>query len=363
MSKADEIFARCNNVLPGHGPRQPLKAAFQALADGLRGDEYGDRYGEGEYLAGFEAEIAALFGKEAAVFLPSGTMAQQIALRIWCEKSNDFTVAMHPSAHLEGAEHLGYQYLHGIKRIQFSAPEAIGSRMLTARDLQGLGKKPGAVLLELPYRPLGGELPPWDDLAEMSAWARENWIPFHLDGARIWSCRPFYRKSFAEIAALFDTLYVSFYKDLGGLAGSMLIGPAVFIREARIWQRRYGGNLPTLSPLYVSARLGVQNTLPKIDRFVERAKEVAALFAVSEQVVVRPNPPQVNFFQVYLKGEAAALTQKHLALAEKTGTYLFNSINPTMVPGISMAEVHCWENSLDFKLVGLPPFLHDLFSR
>jgi threonine aldolase len=136
-----------------------MKETFQDLVEGLHGNESSDRYGEGEYLNNFEAEVAELFGKEAAVFMPSGTMGQQIALRIWCEKRSNFSVAMHPTAHPEIAEHLGYQYLHGIKRIQFAAPEFLGNRILNTNDLQELGQEPGVILLELPYRPLGGELP------------------------------------------------------------------------------------------------------------------------------------------------------------------------------------------------------------
>jgi threonine aldolase len=159
VSKVEEVVAQCTNILPGHGPRRSMKETFQDLVEGLHGNESSDRYGEGEYLNNFEAEVAELFGKEAAVFMPSGTMGQQIALRIWCEKRSNFSVAMHPTAHPEIAEHLGYQYLHGIKRIQFAAPEFLGNRILNTNDLQELGQEPGVILLELPYRPLGGELP------------------------------------------------------------------------------------------------------------------------------------------------------------------------------------------------------------
>jgi len=362
MNIFDETIAKCNNILPGHGPRRSMKEIFQTLADGLQGDEYSDRYGEGEYVAGFEAEIAELFGKEAAVFMPSGTMAQQIALRIWCEKRNNFTVAMHPTAHLEEAEHLGYQYLHPIKRIQFTAPEFLGSRVLNVQDLDKMGKEPGVILLELPYRPLGGELPGWEDLVAMAAWAKERGIPFHMDGARIWSCRPFFQKEYREMASLFDSLYISFYKDLGGLAGSMLLGPAAFIKESRIWQRRYGGNLSTMAPLHVSARIGVQNILPQIDSWVKRAQEVAAILSGFDRITIRPNPPHVNFFQMYIQGEPEALTQKHLELAKETGTFLFYGLGTTMVPGIVMTEIHCWENSLVFDLEKLPNFLERLLG-
>jgi threonine aldolase len=362
MNQLELLLSQCTNILPGHGPARPMKEVFQGLADGLRGDEYSDGYGEGEYVAGFEREIADLFGKEAAVFMPSGTMAQQIALRIWCEKQNNFTVAMHPTAHLEFAEQLGYQYLHQIKRLQFGVPEFLGNRILSVLDLIGLAKQPGAILLELPYRPLGGELPDWENLVEMAGWAKERGIPFHMDGARIWSCRPFFHKGFKEIAGLFDSLYVSFYKDLGGLAGSMLLGPEGFIKEAKLWQRRHGGNLPTMAPFYVSARLGYQNTLPCIDDWVKRAQELASIFSSFDRITIRPNPPHVNFFQLYIQGEPRLLTDRHMQLAEETGTFLFYGLAETMMPGIGMTEIHCWENAMKFDLEKLPVFLEKLLE-
>jgi threonine aldolase len=370
MSDMEQILARCTNILPGHrpehGPALPMKAVLQELADSLDGTELLDSYGTGDYLASFEAEVAALFGKEAAVFLPSGTLAQQIALRIWCGRRRNFTVAMHPSAHPETAEHGGYRFLQGIQRLQFGAPEFVGNRLLTVKDFEGLGQEPGAVLLELPYRPLGGQLPHWDDLLALRAWACERGIPLHMDGARIWQCRPFYGgtregpRGYAEIAGLFDSLYVSFYKDLGGLSGSMLLGTAEFIREARVWQTRHGGRLRTQSPTAAAARLGMRRVLPQIDRWVERAREVAAALAACDGVAVNPDPPHVNFFQVLVRGDAEKLNHRHMDLARETGTFLFYSLSATDVPNLARAEVHCWENALRFDLSAIAPFVAKL---
>jgi len=357
MSKVDELYANCTNVFPGHGPNRMMKTVFQELADSLDGTETLDRYGSGDYLSAFETEVAEMFGKPAAVFLPSGIMAQQIALRIWCERSNNFTVAMHPTAHLEFAEQFSYQFMHDLHRLQFGTPEILGNRMLTLKDFQGLGKKPGAILLELPYRPLGGQLPEWDELTAIHDWAQENKIPFHLDGARIWQCKPFYRKEYQQIADLFDSLYVSFYKDLGGLCGSMLLGSEDFIQEARMWQVRYGGRLFTQAPFVVSDRLGMQRVLPQIDSWVERAREVAAILSEFDQLTVNPNPPHVNIFQLYVKGDPKQMTERHMEVAEETGTFLFYNLNQTSVPGVGVTEIHCWENALKFDLDALRPFL------
>ena len=343
-----EILSRCTNILPDYRSRRPMKEVLFELAESLEGDEYLDGYGMGSNLADFEAEIAALFGKEAAVFLPTGTMAQQIALRIWCEKRRNFTLAMHPTSHLEFAEHLGYQFLHGMQRLQFGAPEFLRNRMLTMQDFARLGQEPEAILLELPYRPLGGQLPEWDEMLAIRSWAVDRGVPLHLDGARIWQCRPFYQKTYSEIAALLDSIYVSFYKDIGGLCGAMLLGAAPFIAEARVWQVRHGGRLRTQGPFWASARVGMKRVLPQIDSWVEKTREVAAALSACERVFVNPDPPHVNMFNLYLQGDSVELTNKHLTLAQETGTFLFFGLDPAPIPGFATTEIHCGENTLTF---------------
>jgi threonine aldolase len=362
MNNAKEVLAQCNNVLPTYRGGLNMKQIFQELADAVSEDEFRDMYGNGESLSRFEVELAELLGKEAAVFMPSGTMAQQIALRIWCERSHNFTVAMHPTAHPEFAEHQGYQYLHNIRRIQFGGPEFLRDRILTAKDFEALGQRPGAILLELPYRELGGQLPTWDELLAIQAWANSHDVPFHMDGARLWQCRPFYQKSYQEIAALFDSVYVSFYKDLGGLCGSALLGTADFIKESRIWLRRHGGNLKTQGPFWASARLGLNRVVPQIDQWVERAREAAEILSQFDRITIRPNPPHVNFFNLFIRGEAEALTERHLALAAETGTFLFYRLQTAAIPGIAVAELRFEESSLSFDMEQLRPFVERLLG-
>jgi threonine aldolase len=362
MAAAEEILAQCDNVLPGHGPVVPIARRLREIADSLGGEERQDVYGVGEYLQSFESEAAGMFGKQAAVFMPSGTMAQQIALRIWCDRRARPTVAMHPTSHLEFAEHNGYQFLHDIHRIQFGAPEQLRQRLVTVKDLEGLGDPPGMLLLELPCRPLGGQLPTWEELLAIRDWAASHAVPMHLDGARIWSCRGFYDKSFAEIAALFDSVYVSFYKDLGGLCGCMLMGDADFIVTSRLWQRRYGGNLYTQAPFVASARLGLAGNLPQMERWVARAREIATILGGFPAVRVNPDPPQVNFFQLFIEGDHETLTARHQELAKETGTYLFHRMGPSPVPGIATTEMHMFGNAMRFDTGRLAPFLERLLA-
>src|SRR6266700_1199833 len=213
----DEIYKACTRFLGGHY-RQTPQQVLSDLAASVDPGMLGDRYGEGEIINHFEAEVAALLGKEAAVFMPSGTMCQQIALRIWCDRRKVSNVAFHPTCHLEIHEQHGYQRLHNLQSILLGSPY----RLFTLDDLKNVKEPLGALLIELPQREIGGQLPSWEALAEIISWGREQGIPMHLDGARLWESQPFYKRSYAEIAALFDTVYVSFYKILGGIAGAVM---------------------------------------------------------------------------------------------------------------------------------------------
>jgi threonine aldolase len=369
MPGTQTLIQQCSNVLPGHGAfAVPMKAQLESLAISVDKSALADLYGEGEYLASFESEVAAMFGFEHGVFMPSGTMAQQIAMRIWCDRKQKPLIAMHPTAHLETAEQLGYQRLHGLHRVQFGVPELVSNRMLCIEDFKALSEYPAAVLLELPMRPLGGQLPEWAELLEIRSWCDEHQIALHLDGARIWSCRSFYNKSFAEIGALFDSIYVSFYKDLGGFCGCVLMGTKDFIAESRIWQRRHGGNLYTQFPFVASAKQGLDSRLPQIDAWVDRAKYLAGIMNRVDGVQTNPPTPHTNIFQLYLQvglqvglqGDLEILQTRHDELAQETGIFLFGRLSEAQIPGHGMAEVHCWENAMSFDESGLQDFLAKL---
>ena len=118
--EADQTFRECDRFLFGHGPQRP-RAVLADLAEEAGPDEEPDRYGEGDLISDFERDVAALLGKEAAVFLPSGTMAQQIALRIWADRGRNPTVAFHPTCHLEIHEQKGYAAAARAARAGWSA--------------------------------------------------------------------------------------------------------------------------------------------------------------------------------------------------------------------------------------------------
>ncbi len=346
--------------LQREGPTNPADE-FAAVSAWLR--EHGDTvtdagvepglapdiYGTGALVEDFEAELAALFGMPAARFMPSGCMAQPIALRIWSDRAGNRVTAFHPTSHLELHEEHGYRELHGLTAHLLGDP----ARPTTAADVEALLEPGGAahetgiasLLIELPAREIGGQLPPWHDLVALSELCREKGIKLHLDGARVWQAAPAYGRSLAEIAALFDSIYVSFYKDVGALPGAMLLGPRDFIDEAAVWQRRQGGTLYTAMPNIVSARMRLGDCLARMPRLIGRAREIAALFSRHERISVLPDPPHASMFHLRLQGEVDDLLLARDHVARETGIWLFGNLKPVR-EGVAGTELSMGAASL-----------------
>lgn len=340
------------------GARRPITAGdrLRAAADALAADDWPDHYGDGELVTGFEDRIARLLGAEAAAVFPSGTMAQQIALRLHCEARGADTVAFHPTCHLELHEHAGYQHLHGLRA------ELVGERdrLITLADLQALPVRLGALLLELPQREIGGRLPEWDALVAQIEWACARGVATHLDGARIWEAAPCYGRPHAELAGLFDTVYVSLYKGLGGIGGSVLAGSAELIAAARVWRRRHGGTLPNLFPFVAGALPGLELLVARMPEFLAHARAVGAALREVPGIEVVPDPPQTPLFHVHLRGDPERLVQRSLQLARERGVWLFAppALGATGVDRVSRLELDLGEPALAIS----PAQAAELFS-
>ncbi|MBM5609135.1 threonine aldolase family protein [Listeria ivanovii] len=306
-------YQKTKYKLSGNGPRNisVLKDAFQNVDENLESDIYGN----GAIIENFQTKMAKILGKEEAVFFPSGTMAQQIALRIWADRQENQRVAYHPLSHLEIHEQDGLKELQQIKPILLGE----ATRLLTIEDIKNLQEPVSSILLELPQREIGGQLPSFEELKEISEYCKARGIALHLDGARLWEVTPFYQKTTEEICALFDSVYVSFYKGIGAIAGAVLAGDADFVQEAKIWKRRYGGDLISLYPYILSADYYFEQRIGMMNSYYQAAKKLAERFNACAGVKTVPEVPVSNMFHVHFEQSINEIEPKLAEIQDETG--------------------------------------------
>ncbi|WP_078868026.1 threonine aldolase family protein [Streptomyces sp. NRRL F-5727] len=303
-----------------------------------------DAYGDG-LVEALEERVAEELGMPAAVFFPTGTMAQQVALRCWAGRTGNPVVALHPLAHPEVHEDDAFRTVSGLRTVHpTDAP-----RLPTAEEVRDHPEPFGTLMLELPLRDAGFVLPSWEELTATVEAAREREAVVHFDGARLWESATHFGRPLAEIAGLADSVYVSFYKSLDGLSGAVLAGPEDLVEEARVWLHRYGGLLFQQYPAALAVLRGLDTELPRLPSYVAHARVVAGALgdALAEEggpgwFRVHPEVPHTHQFQVWLPYEPDVLTAASLALTERTGTCLFRrwfSPGAGGPPGVAVTEV------------------------
>jgi threonine aldolase len=307
-----------------------------------------DFYGSGTHKSRFEAHIAALLGKRHALFFATGVQAQSVAFRAHADAAGRHVVAWHATAHPEIAELSGITTLFGLRRLLLGGDDA-EERLPTAADVEALVRlpleeRPAAVLMEVPHAALGCATPAFSELEAMSRACRAAGVAFHCDGARLWEVAPHYEttagKSLADIAALFDSVYVSFFKGLAGAAGAMLVSDdAELMLAAWVWQRRAGGNPYTCAYELIDCERGFNENIGTFEAKLAKAKEVVesvtkatARFQTDGQAIVGflPEVPTCCIVRIQVHGYSTSeLNAARDKVLERTGVKVFNAMRLT----------------------------------
>lgn len=326
-----------------------------------------DAYGTGVHKANFERGLAGLFGKKAGLFFLTGVQAQLAAVKTHCERSGNSRVAWHVSCHLESAEERAYETLYQLERTLLGSDE---NELPTVNEIKEVlelpsDKRPAVIVLEIPNRVLGCQTYSYDELCQISSLCQDAGVKLHCDGARIWEIEPYYQvtfgKSFKDLASLFDTIYVSFYKGVGGLCGAMLMADdESLIADAKMWQRRAGGNAFTLAGEVIDSERGFNENIGTFAFKRQKMLEVAdAIRSATAEYKNASGQPIVQFFPdqpfcCQVRTFFDGFTQEDLCAArdraqEKTGIRVFERIWPKFSLDEKMAANRAGVSDEDFS--------------
>ena len=267
---------------------KPTAAMRAAIASAEVGD---DCWGDDPTIAALEARVAALLGKPAAVFVPSGTMANQLAVRVHCRPGD--AVATHQGAHVRIHEDASAAALSGAQIMPIGTRRGYSVADLAALVAEEACGWPPVrlVWLENTVGDAGGTVWPLhepspeqsraglDAMTEIAGWAHAHGRAVHLDGARLWNAHVATGLDLAAMAAPADTVSVALSKGLGAPVGSLLAGPQALIVEARRFKHAFGGGLRQAGLLAAAGLYALDHHLPGLADDHRRAKQLAQAIA------------------------------------------------------------------------------------
>jgi threonine aldolase len=289
---------------------RPTAAMRAAMAAAEVGD---DVFGEDPTVQALERRTAELLGKEAALYVPSGTMANQLALRVHTEPGDEvLTEAM---SHVANYERGAPALLSGVT---VRGIPGLGDGLIDPGRLRAAFRRPGRyapadmvppqrlLVLEDTHNAGGGTVWPLPDLREVVGVAREQGMRVHLDGARLWNAAVASGVPEAVIAAEFDTVSVCFSKGLGAPVGSALAGPAALIARARRFRGIFGGAMRQAGVIAAGALHAIEHHRTRLAVDHARARSFAEAVTGLPGVVIDPARVASNIAIFGLERLAAA---------------------------------------------------------
>jgi len=280
---------------------KPTEAMRRAMADAPVGD---DVFGEDPTVRELEQRVAGMFGHEDGLFTPSGSMANQLGIRLHVKPGEELIADS--LAHVLRAEMGAAAVLSNISARSWIAPhgelDAAQPLALMIPDGGAYQVNTRLVVVENTHNFGGGTVQPLDQIEALRAGTKGRGVAMHLDGARIWNAHVATGVPFDTYGRLFDTVSVCLSKGLGAPVGSVLLGSADHMQEARIWRKRFGGGMRQVGILAAAGLHALDHHVERLADDHARARRFAEAAAAGRPNSVDPQRVQTNIVVLDVAG-------------------------------------------------------------
>jgi threonine aldolase len=272
---------------------KPSQGMRDAIASAAVGD---DVYGDDPTVNSLEERVAAMFGMEAGLFSPTGSLANQLLIRTLVKPGEELLTDVR--AHIVRAELGAGAVFSGITTRTWDSERGLlnaDAPLAIAHENAGpYLVSTTAIAVENTHNFGGGTVQPISEIARLAEGARARGISMHLDGARIWNAHVATGTPFAEFGKHFDTISVCLSKGLGAPVGSISLGSKATIAECRIWRKRYGGGMRQIGLLAAAGHYALDHNIDRMADDHARAKKMANALAAHNSTLIEPSTVETN---------------------------------------------------------------------
>lgn len=328
----------------------------QAMRDFMARAEVGDDvYGEDPTVNSLEERVAHLFGHEAALFCPTGSLTNQLAIRLLVAPGEELITETH--SHIVRAELGAGAAFSGITTRTWLASDGL----LNAQDPMNIARPNSgpylvsttAIAVENTHNFGGGTVQPIDEIRKLRVESQKLGMALHLDGARIWNAHVASGVALKEYGKLFDTLSVCLSKGLGAPVGSLMISDKARIAKARQWRKRYGGGMRQVGILAAAGHYALDNNIALLQADHEKARSIANAIAKVAPSFIDPHKVHTNIVGLDLSD--SHLTADELASSLKKSGILAGPLGPKYLRLVTHLDLN--QEAIETVNQVLPPLL------
>jgi len=302
---------------------QPSVGMREAIASAVVGD---DVYGDDPTVNSLEERVAELFGKEAGLFSPTGSLANQLLIRQLVKPGDELLTE--ERAHIVRAELGAGAVFSGITTRTWSSERGLLNAQtplsLAHEDAGPYLVSTAAIAVENTHNFGGGTVQPITEIEKLSTQARARGIAMHLDGARIWNAHIATGTPLHEFGRHFDTISVCLSKGLGAPIGSISLGSKELIGQARIWRKRYGAGMRQVGLMAAAGHYALDNNLERLADDHRRAKKIAVALSAHDSSLIDPANVETNI--VGLDLSQCGITAAELAERARSAGLLIGAL-------------------------------------